>query len=112
MTALFTGMTALLAGTFGDPVLFRPRSGAPREIQSIFREAPIEVTGADGQAVLIEAPTWRVSRDLAPELRRRDLIEVSDGRVFRVEVVHPPASPSPDAFFTCELHHVSGGDAP
>lgn len=112
MTTLFTGMTRLLAGTFGDRVFFQPRSGPARGIRSIFRESPIAVSGADGQDLMIEAPTWRVARDLAPEVARDDVITVPDGRAFRVMVVHKNGSPSADAFWICELHALEAGGVP
>lgn len=112
MTRLFTGMTHLLAGVFGDRVTYLPRSGAPREIRSIFRESPITVAGADGQDLMIEAPTWRVARDLAPEVARGDGITLPDGRAFRVLVVHKNGSPSLDAFWICELHALATGVVP
>ncbi|AZV00199.1 hypothetical protein pben1_p42 [Paracoccus phage vB_PbeS_Pben1] len=103
MSRLFLGMTGLLSGVFGDQVRFIPQDGAERDIQSLFREAPIEVEGADGQVVRIDAPSWRVRRDLAPEARRNDLIVVPDGRTYKVMVVHHSGSPSVDAFLICEL---------
>lgn len=112
MAALFTGMTRLLAGVFGDRVTYQPHSGPAREIRSIFRETPITVAGADGQDLMIEAPTWRVARDLAPEVARGEVITVPDGRRFRVTVVHKNGSPSADAFWICELHASEAGAAP
>lgn len=109
MTRLYLGLTGLLAGVFGSRVRFFPQSGGDREIQSIFREDPIEVTAADGQILRIDAPSWRVARNLAPELRRGDTITVPDGRSYRVTVVHNSGSPSADAFFVVELHLATGG---
>lgn len=109
MTDLYLGLTGLLAGVFGSSVWYLPQSGLDRDIQSIFREAPIEVTAADGQILRIDAPTWRVARDLAAELRRGDVIRVPDGRSYRVTVVHNSGSPSADAFFVAELHLIAGG---
>lgn len=104
MTSVFDGMTGLLAEVFGSMIAYVPNGGASRDIQSIFREAPIEVTGADGQEVLIEAPSWRVARHLVPELKRDDHIVVPDGRRFRVRTVYSNGSPSTDAHVICELH--------
>lgn len=109
MTDLYLGLTGLLAGVFGSRPRYFPQAGADREIQSIFREAPIEVTAADGQILRIDAPTWRVARNLAPELRRGDMITVPDGRSYRVTVVHSTGSPSADAFLVAELHLITGG---
>jgi|GEM_PF-739840 len=103
MTRLFLGMTRLISGVFGDQVTYFPQDGASRQIQSIFRETPIEVEGADGQIIRIDAPTWRVRRDLAPDLRRDDRITLPDRRCFRVMVVHNLGSPASDAFQLCEL---------
>lgn len=102
MTAIFDGMAGLLSGVFGGAVIFHPASGPARSIQSIFRESPIEIDSEDGQIVQIDAPTWRVSRDLAPEVQRGDRITVADGRDFVVMVVHPSGSPAADAFLICE----------
>ena len=103
MPSIFDGMTGILADVFGDPVTYLPAGGAARPVQSVFREAPIEVEGADGQIVRIDAPSWRVARDLAPEVRRNDRITVPDGRSFVIMVVHPTGSPASDAFLICEL---------
>ncbi len=102
MTRIFDGMAGILSDTFGDPVIFLPKAGSSRPIMSMFREAPIEVDGADGQIVRIDAPTWRVRRDLAPGVRRGDRITVPDGRTFEVMVVHPTGSPATDALLICE----------
>ena len=109
MTSVFDGMTGILADVFGAPVIWHPANGPAVEIQSIFRESPIEVDGADGQIVRIEAPTWRVARDLAQAVARGDQITVPDGRIFRVMVVHNTGSPARDAFFICELQIAAGG---
>ncbi|MDF3606125.1 hypothetical protein PE067_08285 [Paracoccus sp. DMF-8] len=102
MASIFDGMTGILSDVFGSPVIWHPALGPGGAIQSIFRETPIEVDGADGQIVRIDAPTWRVRRDLAPGVARGDRIEVPDGRMFRVMVVHPTGSPAADAFYICE----------
>ena len=103
MTRLFLGMTRLISGVFGDQVRFIPQGGAARDIQSIFREDPIEVSGADGQIIRIDAPSWRVRRDLAPEARRGDTILVPDGRNYQLVLGHNIGSPSPDAHRIYEL---------
>lgn len=104
MTGIFDGMAGILTGVFGSTVQFAPRYGPMRDVAGVFRETPVEVTGADGQIVVIEAPTWRVPRDLVPEIRRDDLIRLEDARIFRITVVHKAASPARDAFLLCELH--------
>lgn len=107
MTGLFDGLSGILAGAFGAPVQYAPKDGRLRDVQSIFRESPIEVTGADGQDILIEAPTWRVARSLVPEIARGDIIRLPDGRLFKVTTTHNTASPATDAFVICELHQVT-----
>ena len=106
MTRLFNGLSGILAGAFGGTVQYAPQRGVLRDIGSVFREQPIEVTGADGQVVLIDAPTWRVERQLVPELARDDQILVLDGRLFKVTAVHRSGSPAEDAFVIAELHRV------
>lgn len=108
MTSIFDGVAGILADVVGDLVAYQPQSGVSRDIQSIFREAPIEVEGADGHEVLITAPSWRVSRHLAPEVRRGDRISVPGGRAFKIMNVHPTGSPARDAFVVCELQLVEG----
>ena len=106
MSGFFDGMAGTLSGIFGATVQYAPQRGMLRDIGSIFREQPIEVTGADGQVVLIDAPTWRVERHLVPELARDDQILVPDGRLFRVTAVHRSGSPAEDAFVIAELHRL------
>lgn len=107
MTSLFDGLSGILASAFGALVQYAPKVGQVRDIQSVFRETPIEVTGADGQNILIEAPTWRVARTLVPEIARGDIIRVPDGRLFKVTTTHNTASPAADASVICELHQVT-----
>lgn len=106
MPSIFDGMAGILSDVFGDSVVFLPRGGSARPVISMFRETPIEVDGADGQIVRIDAPTWRVRRDLAAEVGRGDRITVADGRAFQVMVVHPTGSPASDAFLICECQLV------
>lgn len=106
MTSFFDGLSGTLAGIFGDLVQYTPPGSLPRPIQSVFRESPIEITGADGNEVLIDAPTWRVERNLVPEIGRGDVIQVPDGRLFEVTTTHSVGSPASDAFVICELHGV------
>ncbi|MDS9467346.1 hypothetical protein RGQ15_07130 [Paracoccus sp. MBLB3053] len=103
MVSIFDGMAGILSDVLGGEIHYFPQDGAGREIRSIFRETPIEIEGADGQLVRIEAPTWRVRRDLVPELARDDRITLEDGRTFRVMVVHHGGSPASDGFMICEL---------
>lgn len=106
MTTLFNGLSGILAGVFGATITYAPRAGLVRDIQSVFRETPIEITGADGNEVLIDAPTWRVERHLAPEVGRGDIIRVPDGRQFKVETTHTTGGPAADGFILCELHEA------
>jgi len=108
MTGLFDGMTGLFSDVFGSSVTYLPASGAPRAITSIFRESPIEIAGADGQILRIEAPTWRVQRNQAPAIRYGDRLALPDGRIFAVMAVHPASSPAADAFILCECQLVEG----
>lgn len=106
--SIFEGVTGILSGVLGELVTYHPQVGPPQDLESLFREAPIEVEGADGQIVRIEAPSWRVPRHLVPGLRRGDRITVPGGRLYKVTLVHPTGSPAPDAFSVCELQLVTG----
>ncbi|MBW7057308.1 hypothetical protein KY389_11490 [Paracoccus bogoriensis] len=104
MTGVFDGIAGTLSGVFGSMVAFRPATGDARDVQSIFRLSPIEITGADGQILRIDAPTWRVSRDLVPEAARGDRIDVPGRGLYRLMVSHDSGSPAADAFVIWELH--------
>lgn len=107
MTRLFDGMSGLLSGVFGDPITFRPAIGLAVTVQSIFREAPIEIAGADGSPVLLTDPTWRVSRgQITPPPRTGDRVETPDGRSWRIRSEHASGSPAADAFLLYELEYL------
>lgn len=106
MVGVFDGLAELLSDVFGNSVTYQPVAGATRDVQSAFREKPIEVAGADGQIVRIDAPSWRVCRTLVEDPRRGDQILLSDGRIFTVQVVHRSGSPAHDAFWICEMQEA------
>lgn len=107
MTSIFDGMAGVLNSVFGAPVMYLPQTGEPRAVQSVFRESPITVSGPDGGDVLIVAPTWKVPRNLLPEVRRNDQIEVSGGRLFKVLNQIGSGSPASDAFIIYELEALA-----
>jgi len=96
-------MAGVLNTVFGAPVTWLPQFGAPQVVQSVFREEPIGISDAEGRDVLIEAPTWRVPRDLGVTPRRDDRIRLDDGRVFTVLNQIGTGSPARDAFRVYEL---------
>jgi hypothetical protein len=102
MTRLFDGMTGIAASVLGGPVIYRPQGGGELVIQSILRRTPVRAVGPDGHEVLITSPTWRVRRDLVPNLARGDTVE-ERGEIFDVLNVWPQGSPAPDAHVLCEL---------
>ncbi|WP_406720428.1 hypothetical protein RPE78_09605 [Thioclava litoralis] len=106
MTGIFEGMAGVLADVLGGPVLYTPKGGAPREIRSIFRTEPIEAEDQDGHPIVIIAPSWRVGRNLVPELARGDRIDPQTGTLYTVELIRPSGSPAGDAFVICELRKV------
>ncbi|TQS74024.1 hypothetical protein ERN12_05955 [Rhodobacteraceae bacterium] len=103
MMGVFEGMAGVLSDVLGAPVRYLPATGRPRDIQSIFREEPVTVTGDDGRDVLIVAPSWRVSRDLVAELARGDLVQPGNGRTYKVVNHMPTGSPACDGLLLCEL---------
>lgn len=107
MPSLFDGVTGLLADVFGDPVIFAPKVGAPRPIQSIFRETPVDLVDADGHPVRSVGPTWQVQRDLVPEVAKNDRIILGDGRIYEIQARWPSGSPATDAFLICDLFLVT-----
>ena len=106
MTGLFDGVAGLLADVLGAPVTYTPAGGAPRTIQSLFREAPVEAIDADNHPALTVAPTWRVQRHLVPELAHGDRIQPGNGRPYIVQNPHPSGSPAEDGFLICELERI------
>lgn len=94
---LFDGVSGLLADVFGDPITYRPRLGAARVIQSVFRLQPIEMLGEDGLGVIGSQPTWRVRSDLLGDWSEGDEIEAPNGKRYRLRHMMPSASPATDA---------------
>lgn len=94
---LFDGVAGLMADVFGDPIPYRPRIGAERIIQSVFRVQPLEALGEDGPGVIISQPTWRVRADLIGDWGEGDEILAPDGRRYRLRHMLPSASPAADA---------------
>lgn len=105
MASVFDGMAGVLAETLGAPVLFLPQVGQSREVLSIFRETPVEATGDDGGAIIINMPTWRVRKSDAVAVRG-DQIEVSGGRRYVVVASYISGSPADDAFVIYKLEVV------
>ena len=99
-------MAGLLNDVFGAPVIYQPKAGSARPIHSVFREEPVDLVDVDGHPVRSMGPTWRVERQLAPELGKDDLITLTDGRVFEVRAKWPSGSPADDAFFICDMFQV------
>ena len=106
MSHYFEGMAGVFAEILGAPVIYTPSAGVPRPVQSIFREAPIDATDSDGHPVLIVAPTWRVQRQLVPEVARGDRIQPGNGRTYTILNMQPSGSPAEDGFLICELERV------
>lgn len=106
MSSVFDGMASILADVFGAPVRYVPAVGEPRDIQSVFRTAPIEVVDQDGHPVLIVSPTWQVQAILAPEAARGDQIEPGNGKIYVIQNVSLSGSPAGDALIICELERV------
>ncbi|WP_420023838.1 head-tail joining protein [Cereibacter azotoformans] len=107
MSVLFEGMGATLTSLFGAPASYLPQGGPARDVHSIVREEQIEAEDPEGRIVLVMASTWRVRRDLVPELARRDRIRLADGRVYEVDQIWPPATPAADALTRCTLRKVA-----
>lgn len=101
--SVFQGVAGVLTTVFGAPVSYLPNGGASRNIRSMFRETPVEAQNAEGNSVLILAPTWRVERHLAPEVARGDRIQPGNGKTYKIKNVWPSGSPASDAAVICEL---------
>jgi len=106
MASVFDGLAGVAAAVLGAKVLYQPKVGTSREVQSIFREQPTEVVDQDGHPVLIVVPTWRVQRTLVPELARGDRI-LPGAKQYLVKNIWPTGSPAADASVICELEGVS-----
>ncbi|MBN8294951.1 hypothetical protein JI664_23470 [Rhodobacter sp. NTK016B] len=106
MTRLFDGLSGIAAAVLGEPVPYTPAGGEARLVQSIIRRTPVRAIGPDGVDELVNSPTWRVRRDLVPELKRGDLVEDAQGTL-RVLNVWPQGSPAADAHLICELEDTT-----
>lgn len=107
MTSVFDGLAGITAGIFGAMILYQPKVGLPRDIQSVFREQPTEAIDQDGHPIQIVAPTWRVRRYLAPELARGDKITAPNAKIYLIKTIWPSGSPAADAAVICELELVT-----
>ncbi|WP_406870455.1 hypothetical protein ABEB22_12580 [Thioclava sp. 'Guangxiensis'] len=103
---VFDGMASVLSNALGAEVTYIPKGGVARSIQSVFREQPVEITGDDGRDVMILAPSWRVRRDLVPELAQGDFIAPANGKTYKVVNHMLTGSPATDALILCELELV------
>ncbi|OJY35926.1 MAG: hypothetical protein BGP11_18435 [Rhodobacterales bacterium 65-51] len=106
MASVFDGMAGVLAETLGVPVAYTPKGGVPRDVQSIFRETPVEAIDPDGHPVLITSPSWRVRHNLVPELATGDRIVPGNGKIYAVFNVVPSGSTASDAHVICELERI------
>lgn len=106
MTRLFDGMASLLTGVFGAPVSYTPAGGVTRAVASVFRETPIEAIDQDGHPILIMGPTWRVQKQLVPEVKKGDVIDPGNGKIYSIRNVQPTGSPATDAAVICELERI------
>lgn len=105
MSSIFAGVSGIAADILGDPVSYTPQGGPTRLVQSILRRTPVRAIGPDGVDELVTAPSWRVRRDLVPEIQREDL--VSDGvGTLRIVNIWPQGSSAPDAHLLCQLEDL------
>ncbi|MER5172663.1 head-tail joining protein [Thioclava kandeliae] len=103
---VFDGMASVLSNALGAEVTYTPKGGVARSVQSVFREQPVEITGDDGRDVAILAPSWRVRRDLVPELASGDLVAPGNGKTYRVVNYMSTGSPAADAMILCQLEDL------
>lgn len=99
-------MAGVLNSVFGAPITYLPAGGPGLPVQSVFRETPIEVASDTGGSVLITEPTWRVPRNLVPNPRNPDRIQLPDGRLFEVVNQAPSGSPASDGFILCIMEYM------
>lgn len=106
MSSIFNGMAGILSDVLGAEVQYFRAAEPGRAVQSMFRESGAEAFDQDGHPVLVVAPTWRVGRDLVPQIARGDRIEPGNGRTYKILNYDLSASPADDAFLICELERV------
>lgn len=99
----------MLAAVLGDDVSYAVGAGAFSAKRGIFRRAPIEVAGEGGGAVLITAPTLRVSLAEIPGIATGDRVQcpAAPGETFQVLNVWPTLNPALDRFVICELENIT-----
>lgn len=108
MTSIFDGMTGVLDGVFGAPVLVSVPGGGSHQVSGVFRREPTEVAGDDGEPVIISAPTLRIRRDAVREFGRGCEVRpsIEPGSVYRVVNQIQTASPAADGYLMVELEFV------
>lgn len=107
MTSIFDGMAGALNGVFGAPVLYLPRRGISRNVQSMFREEPVRVSDPDGAEIVTIMPLWRVPATLACDIARGDEIMPGNGKRYVIVNRQASGSPASDAFVVFELELVT-----
>jgi len=106
MTSVFDGVAGVLNSVFGAPVVYLPAGGDASEIQSVFRNEPVEIEEEDGSVVMLSA-SWRVPADLAVGVARGDRIQPGNGKTYKILSRIPQGSPAPDGFVLFELEDVT-----
>ena len=111
MTTVFDGMAGVLNSVLGAPVSVYLRGAELRQMQAYFRMQPMEAAQDDGGSVLVQMPMLEVPKTDADQMRRGDIVLLSDGQQFKVLSRNPNGSPASDAFiaFALEEDHA---DAP
>jgi predicted DNA-binding transcriptional regulator YafY len=94
---------AAIARREGDEVTADTLERLLTKVQAMFREEPIAVAAENGGSVIIELPTLRVPKTVAPSIRRGLSVTVPDGRRFKIESIIRSGSPADDRFIICTL---------
>jgi hypothetical protein len=108
MTSVFDGMATVIGKVLGATVIHVDAFGVSHDLTgAIFRVGPVEIQDDDGRVVLLVVPSLSVQRPAADSIRRGDMINPGNGKIYRVETSQPGGSPAPDAFVTIELEEFA-----
>lgn len=103
MTSVFDGMGDILTGVLGDVVTVTPPGGVAADIQAIFRDADVPVQTDEGVELLDGVPRLRAARDDVATAIGGGVVELGDGRRFKLLAEMKTGNPDPRGLTTIQL---------
>jgi hypothetical protein len=103
MTSLFDGLGTLTSAIFGATVSVEPIGQPARDIQAIFREAPMRVLTQDGGEMVTVLPTLRGVKSVLSVLSEGATVDPGNGKTYRCVADITTGSPAADGHVIWQL---------